>query len=271
MTFLRHLLAMTMGCAAMAIAAPAIAQQTDAERTALARTLFREGVALVDQQRWDEAVDHFRRAYALRPSPVVGFNLASALAEQGHPVEASELLRTALRDASADRAVRADAQALLAEVEPRVGRLTIRVEGSTDGVELHLDDRVLTPEAIGVAAPADPGRHVLQALRGGVVVVTEEATVPPGGSAEIAVHVPAAPPPPSEVALAPVDPDPGLPVRHRAPPDEPEPSGGLLASPWFWIAVAVVAAGSIATIVLLSPSDPSPVGADLGAIEVRGR
>ena len=77
-----------MGWALFASPLSASAQQNEAERTALARTLFGEGVAFVDQQNWDEAVVRFRRAYALRPSPVVGFNLASALAEQGHPVEA---------------------------------------------------------------------------------------------------------------------------------------------------------------------------------------
>src|SRR5436853_2215378 len=106
--------------AAVCTASPAAAQPSDAERTALARTLFDEGVGFVDHDRWSEAVDRFRRAYALRASPVIAFNLASALAEQGHPVESTELLRVVLHDPSTERRVRTAATDLLAAVSPRV-------------------------------------------------------------------------------------------------------------------------------------------------------
>ena len=38
-------------------------------------------------------IEHFRRALALRSSPVIAYNLASALEHLGQLVEASELLR----------------------------------------------------------------------------------------------------------------------------------------------------------------------------------
>ncbi|HMI90773.1 MAG TPA: hypothetical protein VK509_05385, partial [Polyangiales bacterium] len=75
--------------AAALTAAPARAQSEDASRAASARALFEEGVTFADQGHWDEASDRFRRALALRDSAVIAYNLASALQETGHLVEAS--------------------------------------------------------------------------------------------------------------------------------------------------------------------------------------
>ncbi|MCZ7678598.1 MAG: hypothetical protein M5U28_07435 [Sandaracinaceae bacterium] len=144
----------------------AAAQDDDVERTALARSLFRQGVELSDAGRWPEAAEHFRRSLSLRGSPIVEFNLATALTHTGRLVEATELFRRASRDAEAPERLRQAARQQIDALAPRLGRLTVEVEGPLGSVELRMDGDVLPPEGVGVAAPADPGHHVLVALRG---------------------------------------------------------------------------------------------------------
>ncbi|KAF0163271.1 MAG: hypothetical protein FD160_4124, partial [Caulobacteraceae bacterium] len=133
------------------------APTSDRDRTEAARTLFEEGLALVDQERWQDAAERFRRALALRPSPVITFNLASALAKQGHVIEASELLRALVKDEAVKDDTRDAATQLLADVESQIARLTIEVRGELAGHTVSLDDRPLHAAEIGVALPVDPG------------------------------------------------------------------------------------------------------------------
>ena len=54
-----------------------------------ARRLFAEGIEFVEQERWAEAEERFRRVLVLRGSQVVAYNLASALEHLGRFVEAA--------------------------------------------------------------------------------------------------------------------------------------------------------------------------------------
>ena len=74
-----------------------------ARDVAAARALFEEGVAAADAGDFPRAADRFERSYALRPSAVVGYNLASALSRTGRLVEAAGYLRRILYDRQAQQ------------------------------------------------------------------------------------------------------------------------------------------------------------------------
>ena len=104
-----------------------------------ARLLFEQGIAHVEASEWALAEQSFRRVLAIRSSPVVAYNLASALAQLGRLIESAELLRVVVRDPAVDAATRDPAQQLLAEIEPRICSLTVRVQGDTAGARRQLE------------------------------------------------------------------------------------------------------------------------------------
>jgi predicted transcriptional regulator len=206
-------------------APPAVASPPgEIERQAAARALFEEGLRHADAGRWGEAADRFERAYALRPTPEIAYNWATALGRLGRLVRASELLRQVERDPQAPAGVRRAAGARLAKLRPRIGRLTVRVEGAAAGAPVLLDGRPLDAALVGVAFPIDPGLHSLEARprKGGAV--TRVAMV--GEGAEVMLTL--------DPILAPAG-------GERAGSGR----GSVIGSPWLWtiLGVAVVGAG----------------------------
>jgi hypothetical protein len=178
----------------------AFAQEPSDEDVAAARALFAEGRTLAEGGEWQTAADRFRRALALRPAPAIRYNLAAALAQLGRLVEAAEQLRAAVREASLRDAARAPSEELLGEIEPRIGRLTIRLQGEGRGTQVTLDGRLVSLARIGVATPVDPGSHVI-VVRQGNLDATRQVNLPDGGSAEVVVPVPTGRPPVSGPGL----------------------------------------------------------------------
>lgn len=235
----------------------ASAQDDDVERTALARSLFRQGVELSDAGQWEQAADHFRRSLSLRGSPIVEFNLGTALTHTGRLVEATELFRRASRDDDAPERLRAAARQQVEALAPRLGTLTIEVEGPLESVELRLDGDVVPAEGVGVAAPADPGHHVLVALRGETEVARTELDVPEGGSLSARLVVPALP----IAASEPVEVPRGGAVDLGEGSTVTPPSGGDDGLVWLGVILGVVVAGAAAavtTVLVLDAQGPEP-------------
>ncbi|HJL20406.1 MAG TPA: tetratricopeptide repeat protein [Sandaracinaceae bacterium LLY-WYZ-13_1] len=247
-----------------------MARAQDREQTAAARALFEEGVALADEERWEDASDRFRRSLALRGSSVVAYNLGMALVHTGELVEASELFRRARRDAEAPGRLRDAAERELAEVQGRLGRLTIELTGPREGVELRLDGEPVRMAMVGVAVPANPGARVIVALRGGGEVARAEVSVSEGGAASVALEIPPAPevPTPEEAARAAVAPD-----ETGAEATGTDDDGGDDVAIWVGIITGIVAVGAaaaITTVVVLENRGPAePIEGNLvpGTVE----
>lgn len=268
----------TKDTSAQAAAATA-ASGDDAER---ARELFREGLVLVDEERWPAAAEHFRRVLAIRWSAAAAHNLGSALVELGKLVEASEHLRRVIEDETAAPAIRAAAQRMVEAIEPQIGELSIQLVGDAEGLALVLDERALPSDATTKPVRIDPGYHVVAALRGGVVVAREEIYLG-SGARTIAVELdPARPPPEFELPVGALAPPfvaapsrgaPGLPPVATSPRpdvrrDAPEPW-------WAWVGGGVVVTGLVtAAIVLIATQgegQPEPLPGDLDPRVLRGR
>lgn len=130
-----------------------------------ARRFFREGVTLAQSGRWAEARALFERALAIRPAPIVRFNLAVACQNTNQLVRAIALYRDYLRETPReDDPVRVDAAAReLESLARRVAR--IRVEVSGDAVRsLSLDGTPLNVALVGTDFPVDPGPHFVEVV-----------------------------------------------------------------------------------------------------------
>jgi hypothetical protein len=129
--------------------------------TAQARALFEEGVSLADHGDWSGAADRFERAYALKATAGIAFNWASALAQTGKLVQASELFQGVLRDPAASPELKQESARKLAALTPRVPRLTLNVDRElAEAGTVRLDGKEWPRAVWDVASPVDPGLHV---------------------------------------------------------------------------------------------------------------
>ena len=232
---------------------PAPTPAPDPTRDASARAMFEEGVLFVEAGDFVQAEDRFRRALALRESPVIVYNLASTLVERGKVVEAVELLRKLSRDPHVDEEMRQSATDLQTQASARIGRLRVTVEGGAAEDVVTLDRQPLMAAQLGVDIPVDPGSHELQVRRGETVVDTQTAEIAPGAGYEVTLRGDAAALSPSAVAAASVAPT-ALPAPPPKAADDDRP---ITSTWWFWTGAAVLAGAAVATAVILaSDSDP---------------
>lgn len=199
----------------------------DADRRETARQFFDQGLEYADAGRWHEAADRFRRAYQAKPTAEIAYNLASAHIRLGYLAGAAELLRRAAEDREATPAVREAARRRLAQVEPRLGRLTVRLEPAAGGFA-YLDGRLIEPSLLGVTLPVDPGPHLVQARWRNGADLSHRVTVAEGAGSTVHLASPA-------VTVA------------AAPASETVP---LYRRGWFWVAVVGIAAGTVAALTI---------------------
>jgi hypothetical protein len=214
------------------------------ERDALARRLFTEGLAQADAGHWAEAADSFNRAYTIRPSAQIAYNLATALARRGQLVRASELLTSIAGDSGARPAVRDAARDRLGQVLPRVARLAVQVT-PVDRRHLWLDGRPLDVTASATAVTVDPGEHVVEVRRDSGVSLTRRLSLAEGDFQTVVIDAP--PPLPS---------DPGTASVAVATSRAPAPQRSIFRSGWFWgvVGTAVVASAAV----VLAPRGGGP-------------
>lgn len=248
---MRDALVVVFLCCGLAVAASPASAQTD-EELAAARASFRRGVQLTERGRWDEAVARFREVMAVRATGAVRYNLALALAHtEGGDLEAAELLDQVLADPELDEATRGQATTLLAEVEPRLGRLTIRVRDAADDATVLLDGAPIAADRLASALRVAPRGYTLVLRRGAEDVVERSVTVEAGGAEEVTLAAPA--PVVPEVALE---------------ADEPAAAGEDLASQWWlWTIVAggvvLIGTGVVIGVVVAEDGSVQPVAGNL--------
>jgi tetratricopeptide (TPR) repeat protein len=147
------------GAIAAAIACastPSVAHAQDGRADAL----FREGRALLDAKKYDEACPKLAQSHELEPG--AGTLVALALCHEGQGKTATahrELLEAAALGKRVGRTdLAAAAQKRAAGIEPTLSKVVVRVP-EHERVDVKLDDRPLTREDVGVAVAVDPGEH----------------------------------------------------------------------------------------------------------------
>jgi len=142
------------------------AAQSDEQRAG-ARALATEGAGAFNEGRFKDAVDLFGRAESLMHAPPHLLFLARSHTKLGQFVKAREAYLKIIKEqlpASSPQAFR-DAQSAAGDeikgVEPHIGALTIKVDGSDNAKDLSVavDGQPVSVVLLGVPQPMDPGTH----------------------------------------------------------------------------------------------------------------
>jgi hypothetical protein len=182
---------------------------------ATAQKLFDDGRKAFRDGQIDEACEKFEASEGLEPRSGTALDLAICREKQGRLATASADFTKAATLATSEghRDRTAYATSRVAELAPRVPRLTLRVSESARarGIVVRLDGTSVDSAVLGVEVPADPGPHAIEAWLSGcpswsrkvqvtegkrevVEVAAEESCVARAVARAPPVLVPASPP-----------------------------------------------------------------------------
>lgn len=181
-----------------------------ADAKADATVLLNDGVALLKAKDYAGALAKFEEAYATYPSPKIFANLASSLKALGRLAEAANYEQRYLDEGSPDAANRKAAQKVLAELDAKLGFVTITVQPA-DGAELRIDAGAWTPVGTLATWRVTPGQITVEVRRPGSLLGTNRVLVKQG--ATVALELTLEPEPVAVVEPDPVEPDPVEPER----------------------------------------------------------
>lgn len=218
---------------------PALPAQTTGDRALIeqGRTLRRAG-------RNAAALEAFREAYALSPTPEAAGQIGFAEHALEHWEPASRFLRMAL-SAATDRWVVAQRRALefsLQEVERHLGSL--RVETATPGATISLDGRAAGVLPMSEAVRVAEGRVTVEVRAPGHQADRREVTIAAGETVRLVVQLAPlegarAAAEQATVELRPVDPTRVVP--REPPPRELPSSSGSVTRALGWVSLGVAA------------------------------
>jgi hypothetical protein len=227
-----------------------------ASEAVLAREQFRAGVAAAREERWEEASEAFQRSYELSPRPLTLLNLAGAYAQTGRLVESVEAYRMFLMERTGVTArMRSDAEAQLADLEPRIPRARITVLGISEGDVVRLDEYELSTASLEQPLPVNPGSHSVTLSRGEQEPIVVPFSLDEGATEDVLVDA-------RTLVAAPIDAVRGRDVE--GPDGGPPPtSRSLVEDPIFWIVLvggALVVGGVVTGVVLGTQPGPTTLG-----------
>lgn len=157
--------------------------------TAIAEQLFRDGRALLEAGRIDEACDKLAASQRLAPALGTQLNLAICREQQGKTATAwsmfADVEAAALRNGDGARA--SVAQRHEAALAGKLKKIVIEVPAPPPGMIVKLDGTALPAGALGTEIPLDPGTHDLVVAAPGKKT-WEQANIELGPSATT-VHV----------------------------------------------------------------------------------
>jgi hypothetical protein len=186
--------------------------------------LYQEGLDLADAGRWSDALDRFRRVVEIRPAPKALFTLAQAEEKVGKLGAAQRTYLQALASAhvAEDAAVVRASEEALRSIDPRVPRLTIRLNAPPSAgrseVRAAIDGGQVT---IGEPVPLDAGEHEVRVEQTGAraffarVTLAERQRLEVTAALELEQSRPGDAARPSPNPPVPVPPSPS--VEHRTP------------------------------------------------------
>lgn len=171
-----------------------------------ARELFRDALELSKQKKWAEAIALYQRSLALKEAPITLYSLGVAYKEVGRHAEALESLRQFLAKPSGagTREFEAPARAAVAELEPKVGHITIAVDpADVEGLTVQVNERDMPLAGLGLPRLVNPGSHTIVARAPGHHDASATIDIAARESKEVALSLERAPEPVGEAADAP--------------------------------------------------------------------
>lgn len=201
-------------------AASALAKPPDDPRQKRASDLADSADVLFQREQWDAALEQFRNASAVMPSPVIALFEARCLVKLGRLIEADEAYRRVESFPLPPNATEASRRAIVsgreegAVMRGKIPRLTLTFDADArETVEVRMDGRPVPPSSFEVEQPVDPGVHRIEATKKGDTAIwaAETFTLKEGERRSVGVR-------PKVVAAALVVPPPAPPP----PLDEPD-------------------------------------------------
>jgi hypothetical protein len=148
----------TLTCALIALTF-ATAARADGDAAA-AGALFTAGRDDVKAGRYEQACPKFAESYRLQPATGTLFNLADCEEHVGRIASAWQHFREAADKMPADDERLPIAKQRIAELEPKLPKIVIRLAaGAPSGTTVARDGVELGEASFGLALPADPGKH----------------------------------------------------------------------------------------------------------------
>ena len=153
---------------------PAIALAQEGGMT-IAEGLFRDGRALIEQGKIDEACAKFDASQRMAPALGTELNLALCRERQGRTATAWTLFADveAIASRRGDDARASIAHQHWAALAAQLAKIAIDVPKPAPGMIVKLDGTSLPQEAIGAEIPADPGDHTIVVTAPGKKTWTE--------------------------------------------------------------------------------------------------
>jgi hypothetical protein len=179
-------IAVFVGCTA---ALTATAADSRADDRAMAEELFQEARALVEENRYEEACPKLEESQRLDPAVGTEFNLADCYEHVGRTASA---YRTFLDVAAIARAAgkferEKGARERAAALEPRLPRVRLRIAAPAPGLEVRIDDEVVTKDTWKEAIFVDPGRREVSATAPSRLPWAQTITASEGAVSEVSI------------------------------------------------------------------------------------
>lgn len=180
---MRLRLALGMASLVLLTSLHANAQTSDNEKKGAARAAYLEGVDFQEHGKIPEALADFEKAQKLFDAPTHLLHIAQCQAQLGKLVEASETYETlshkTLEKGAPDAFKTAQDQGNkdLEALKPRIPTLRVSVKpepATLQSLQIHLNDKQMPIEMIGIARPINPGTYKITATATGYG--TREAT-----------------------------------------------------------------------------------------------
>jgi hypothetical protein len=243
---------------ATVLALSGIAHATDDSAKGAARELANEAKGDFDAGNFEAAGSKFQHAYEIAKVPTLALWAARSLVKRGRMVAASELYRQAallapndLWVGDAQQQAQADAERELGELQPRIPRLRIRVEGAAaNEIEMTVNGAKMAVALLGIDLPTDPGRRHIVGKRG-AEAVEQMIDLAEGDRKDTVLRFITAPPAP---IVAEVPPAPAMTNQRTTP--APVTVEATAAAPgdhsqrtWGWVVAGVGAAGLLTGVV----------------------
>lgn len=220
------------------------------DKTDQARIHFNEGVSLFEEGDYERAAIAFARAYELKPSYKILYNIGQTENELKHYARALQAYQKYLAEGGDE--VPADRAKELAKIVKRLEALVGRVliDYPVPGVLIMIDGERRGETPLEEPVFLDMGNHELELRRGIEVVYRETLRIAGGQVLKVELNAPEAEPKPDQATQAQptVEPRP----QEAAPEEKPEPQpsapnaqGEKSGRTWTWVALGLGAAAGI--------------------------
>jgi tetratricopeptide (TPR) repeat protein len=218
------------------LGAPALHAQEPDPAVEEARAHFQQGVTAYEQGDYVTALREFRRAFELRPSDGLRYNLGAALYKTEQLVESRTELQLYLTRADPARITaerRDEVNGLLALIDAAVGLLEL--PGAVDGARVAVDGIEAGVAPLAGPLAMMPGEHELVITADGFEAFVTQVSVQAGERRTLDTPLVA-------LVATPIEPPPGIPVVPEQPEPAPEGEAAGLSDAWFWAAVGTAGA-----------------------------